>query len=230
MPPNTAPSSLRAFGSQLVRGVVPSLAVYFGLRAFGAVPYIALCVTVVFSASYLVFEMVRGRGADPLLLALIVFGGTGALVSFVSRDVRYAQLSSLPPGTVVSVCALASVFTSKPLTLFITEKYWPNLSVSALRARGWEAPDIDGYLRAHARTTLVCALLELTQILVVLAAIFTCSADVAQLFIEVGGPATTFLIVVFAVRRIRGASRAHEAATAEGRSQSVDDMPVGQGS
>jgi hypothetical protein len=201
------PNSIRSLLLRIARNDLPAMLVYFGLRALGAAPYIALCATVLFAVCQMVFEMVRGREADVFLVAMIALYGTGALVALATRDARYAQIANVTPSVIVSAWLFASAFTRKPLTLTIAQRYWPSLGEAAVRGRGWPPQDVRAYLRTHRHTSLVSGLVELVMSVAVIAVVLTCPVDVAMLFNEIAGSGATILVVIYAVKRIRGCLR-----------------------
>ncbi|EFV12698.2 hypothetical protein HMPREF9336_02493 [Segniliparus rugosus ATCC BAA-974] len=183
--------------------VLPVLAVYFGFRALGVEAYLALCAAVLFAVAHRVFDLIRGRTKDFLVLAIILFYAAGATITFFTHNPHYSQVANILSGAVISLFALVSALVGKPLTQGLTAKYSPGLAVRSLPERGWPAEDVRDYAALHRRVSLGCGLFGLAQTVVVLIVIFTCSVDVAQLVSNVAGTGVTALFAVYAVRRVR---------------------------
>ena len=215
MDSSATPGSLGEYLRQTAPQLAVALGVYFGLRAFGVPPYLALAATALAAIVHVALSVLRGRKADVVLVVVVVLYGTSAVVTLATHNPRYAQLLNLFPGTAIGLALLVSAVVGKPLTAFVAAQYRPLLARSALPGRGWSARDIQDYARMHRRTTFAVAVTGVVQTTVSVLVILSCSTDIAQLFCDVVGTGTTVLILVLAVRHIRRFVNARDAAAAE---------------
>ena len=199
----TTPNSLREYLTQLLWQVIPSLAVYFGLRALGIAAYIAILAAVVFGIAQSAFDVARGRAVDPFVVIGFVYFGAAAVLILVTKNPRYGQFATLGPGVIGALALLVSACVGNPLTRAVTANYRADLAPDALPARGWAPEDVLRYTAMHRSTSLVCGFLVAAQMCAFVLVLRTCSVDVTQLFLDVFGAVSSFAVIAYAVRRIR---------------------------
>ncbi|MGL6234210.1 MAG: VC0807 family protein [Segniliparus sp.] len=216
MAASSMPDSLRAYLTQLLWQLAPSLAVYFGLRAFGVAAYIAILAAVVFGIAQAVADVARGKAVDGFVVVGFVFFGAVAILILLTKNPRYGQLASLVPGVVGALALLVSALIGKPLTQAVTANYNPGLALGELPGRGWGPEDVVRYTAMHRKSSLVCGLLLAAQMGLFVFVLRTCSVDVTQLVFDVLGGGFSFLIVVYAVRQVRHFIKTTDVAPASG--------------
>ncbi|ADG97457.1 conserved hypothetical protein [Segniliparus rotundus DSM 44985] len=195
--------SLRAFIKTFLIGAAPAVLVYYALRGFGFVQYLALVGAIVVSLAQTLFSLLRSRKPDPVAAGVLLLAACALTVALTTKNPRATQMADTAPGVLFATAFLISSAIRRPLTKMAASMVSPSLAAEALPERGWAAQDTRDWTAMHMRLSAFCGVFGFCQTAFALTMIFTCEVDVSQAVIAVVGTATTILLLVHAVQRVR---------------------------
>jgi hypothetical protein len=103
--------------------VVPSVAVYYGLRAFGADPYLALLGATGVATLRLVYLLWTDRRFDRFAAFMVAVFAIGLVLSFVTGNARFLLLKDSIPTAVSGAIFGISWLVGRPLMLTAVQRF-----------------------------------------------------------------------------------------------------------
>ncbi|EFV14470.1 VC0807 family protein [Segniliparus rugosus] len=195
--------SLRAFIKSSLISAAPAILVYYALRAFGLVQYLALVGAIAVSLAQTLFGALRARKFDPGAGLVLLLASCALLVALTTKNARATQVADTAPGFLFATALLVSSAIRKPLTKKAASTVAFGLADDALPARGWTARDVLDWTAMHIRLSAFAGVFGLCQTAFALTVIFTCAVDISQAVIVVVGSGSTIFLLVHSVNRIR---------------------------
>ena len=227
VPSPGTPRSLREFVKTTVINAGPPLAVYYVLRLFGVVPYLALVGAVVAAVAQGAFAMARNRKFEPANALMLVAAASSLTVGLTTKNPRLIQLIELLPPALLVWSLVVSSLLRKPVTKSITGTIVPRLAEIALPERGWTEQDVQDWNKLHVRISFWSGLLSVGFQILAVTWIFTLEVDMSQALIAASGAATITALVANAIIRIRAFARERdERAEAAAEPKTPTNSPV----
>ncbi|EFV14469.1 VC0807 family protein [Segniliparus rugosus] len=210
VPSPGTPRSLREFVKTTVINAGPPLVVYYVLRLFGFVPYLALVGAVVAAVAQGAFTMARNRKVEPSNALVLIAAACSLTVGLTTKNPRLIQLIELLPAALLVWSLVVSSLLRKPITKSITGTIVPRLAETALPERGWTEQDAQDWNKLHVRISLGSGLLSVGFQILAITWIFTLEVDMSQALIAACGAATIIALVANGIIRIRAFVKEHD--------------------
>ncbi|MDX6317879.1 MAG: hypothetical protein QOD35_1279 [Nocardioidaceae bacterium] len=121
--------------------VVPSVVAYYGLRALGADPYIALLGGTGAAALRLLYVLWTDRSFDRFAAFMVVVFAVGLALSFVSGDARFLLLKDSVPTAVSGAIFGVSWLLGRPLMLTAVQRFGARSEAERDEMETWWAED-----------------------------------------------------------------------------------------
>jgi hypothetical protein len=198
-----APRSLREYVKTTVINTLPPLVVYYGLRAFGIVPYLALAGAIIAAVGQGLLTVVRKRKFEPVNGLVILGAACSLAIAFTTKNPRIVQVLELIPASLLVWSCMMSGLLGKPASKKVASTIAPTLADGALPERGWTEQDIQDWHQLHTRLCLWLGLLCSTFPAVAVFLIFTLPVDVSLVLINSIGPALLILSIAIAIALLR---------------------------
>lgn len=134
----------------LGKDVIPPVATYYVLHAFGVNDWLALLGGAVVSGALLVAEAVRSRRLDVFSGFMLGIFGVGLIAALLFDDPRLMVLKASLMSGVLGAAFLISCLAGKPLTYLAYRKAISGdpAAVAALEAKYEEIPRVRGLMRS----------------------------------------------------------------------------------
>lgn len=141
----------RQLARQLVFELILPLVAYYGLRAAGVAPWLALAAGGALTAPWILYGMWRDRRLDATALFTLTLLLTGAAASAVTGDPRLLLVRDSAIGALLGIWMLGSLPTRRPF-IMTTSRAIVVAKVGVTGADAWEARwDDDAGFRRHIR-------------------------------------------------------------------------------
>jgi intracellular septation protein A len=121
--------------------VVPSVVAYYGLRALGADPYVALLGGTGAAALRLLCVLWTDRSFDRFAAFMVVVFAVGLALSFVSGDARFLLLKDSVPTAVSGAIFGVSWLLGRPLMVTAVQRFGARTEAEREQMETWWAAD-----------------------------------------------------------------------------------------
>jgi intracellular septation protein A len=179
-----------------------SLAAYYGLRAMGASPYVALLGGTVTAGLRIAYVWLRTRRLDGFAAFMLAEFGLGLGLAFVTGDVRFLVAKDSFSTAAAGLIFLATCVIGRPMVWQAAARFQP--AARAELERQWDTDA--GFRRAFRILTLVWGAGLLAESVARVVVAYTLPVDAAaglSLLLRLGTTAVLVLWTLVAVKRRR---------------------------
>jgi hypothetical protein len=209
------PPQMRAMMLSLLWDVGLALIAYYGLRALGASPFVALLAGTIVSGLRVAWVAVKGRHLDVFAGFLLAVFGVGLVLSFITGSPQFLLLKDSFGTGVAGLLFVISCFFGRPLTFYAAKRMQGD---GGMRFDGlWESTP--GFRRMFRLMSMVWGLGLLFEALIRVPLVFLLPIDVMAGLSTVMFVAAMVLLMVwtfaYVKRQLRNRSDDAVPATAE---------------
>ncbi|BEK95033.1 VC0807 family protein [Nocardia seriolae] len=141
----------RHVARQVILELLLPIGAYYGLRAAGVDPWVALVAPALLTLPFLVYDALRRRRVDAVALFTLTMLAVGTVVSLVTGDPRTLLVRDSWLFAAIGLWILATLFTSHPMMRGMARTI-VTLKIGEAGYREWDARwDSDSRFRYHLR-------------------------------------------------------------------------------